>query len=113
MRKTKVLFLCNVNQLRSPTAEHIYKNNDDLEVKSAGTGIGATIPVSEELLSWADIVFVMEKKQRNRVQKKFPELYKSKKIICLYIPDEYERMDPILIRILEEKLSRYIGPIQN
>ena len=109
MEKKNVLFVCNVNRLRSPTAENIYKNDPDLEVRSAGVDRDATVPVTRALVEWADLIFVMEKSQRNRIHKQFPDLYDKKQIVCLYIPDEYDYMDPGLTRLLTAKLSKYIG----
>jgi predicted protein tyrosine phosphatase len=33
---------------------------------------------------------------------------KGKKMACLDIPDEYEHMDPILIRLLENGFARHV-----
>ncbi|MBI4451459.1 hypothetical protein HY642_05775 [Candidatus Woesearchaeota archaeon] len=62
----KVLFICNQNQHRSKTAEDLFK--DTFNTKSAG--LYNSTPVTEEQLSWADVVLVMEDEQRNR--KKIP-----------------------------------------
>ena len=48
--KQKLLFLCNQNRLRSPTAEAVFRENLTLEVKSASVDKDASIPVSRELL---------------------------------------------------------------
>lgn len=106
--KLKVLFICTANRLRSPTAETIFSGRPGLEVKSAGVGEEATVPVSVELLEWADLIFVMEKRQRNIIQSKFKEIYQRKRIICLYIPDDFEFMDPELISLLEERVTPYL-----
>lgn len=104
----KVLFLCDANRLRSPTAETIFSGHPRVEAKSAGVGKEATVPVSLELLEWADLVFVMEKRHRNIIQSKFKEIYQRKRIICLYIPDDFEFMDPELIELLEERVTPYL-----
>ena len=104
----KVLFVCDANRLRSPTAEAIFKSRPHLDVKSAGLAKQATVPVTIELLEWADVVFVMEKRQRNIIQSRFKEIYQRKRIICLYIPDDFEFMDPHLIELLKEKVTPYI-----
>src|SRR5712692_4567053 len=104
----KVLFVCDANRLRSPTAEAIFSGYPRIEVKSAGVGKVATVPVSLELLEWANLIFVMEKRQRNIIHSKFKETYQRKRIICLYIPDEYEFMDPDLIALLEAKVTPYL-----
>ena len=104
-----MLFICNENRLRSPIAQRLYSHRADIETRSAGINKTGVNPVTEELLDWADVVFVMERRQRNIIHKKWPELYENKSIVCLYIDDEYDYMDPVLIRILTEKLSKHLG----
>jgi len=107
--KKKVLFVCTQNRLRSPTAEHLYRSSADIDVRSAGISPSATVPVSKELLEWADVVYVFEKQQRNVIHKRFPELYEKKQIVCLYIPDEYDFMSPALVNLLKIKLVPLLG----
>ncbi len=61
-----------------------------------------------ELLEWADIIFVMEKRQRNIIHKKYKDIYDRKRIVCMYIPDDYDYMDPDLIQLLKERLPQYV-----
>ena len=69
----KILFICNQNKHRSKTAEDIFK--DSFEVKSAG--LYTEHPVTQERISWADLIVVMEDDQRK-------ELY-SKHLIIEYL----------------------------
>jgi predicted protein tyrosine phosphatase len=110
--KKKVLFICQENKLRSRTAEHMYKYTPGLEVRSAGISRDADVSVSRELMEWADIVFVMEKRHRNILHAMYPDLYDTKQIVCLYIPDIYDYNDPVLVSLLEERLRKYIGEPQ-
>jgi predicted protein tyrosine phosphatase len=104
-----VLFVCSQNKLRSPTAEQVFSTRRDLEVDSAGTNHDAVNPLTAELVAWADIIFVMEKVLRAKLQRKFRTSLKKARVICLDIPDDYEFMDPDLIRLLEARVSRYLG----
>lgn len=104
----RVLFVCSQNRLRSPTAEQIFSRRADIEVDSAGTNVDATQPLSVDLVQWADLIVVMEKTHRNKVQKKFRSALNGKRLICLDIPDEYEFMDADLVRLLEAKMSRHL-----
>jgi predicted protein tyrosine phosphatase len=63
--------------------------------------------LTKELLEWADIVFVMEKKQKEEIERRFPGQYRSKFIISLNIPDVYDFMDPELIVLLKERTKGY------
>ena len=103
-----VLFVCSENRLRSPTAEQVFSRRPDIEVASAGTNHDADNPLTSELVEWADIIFVMEKTHRNKLQKRFRASLKKARVICLDIPDEFEFMDPMLVRLLETRVSRYL-----
>ena len=103
-----VLFICTQNRLRSPTAEQVFADWPGLETQSAGLGNDANTPVSPELLAWADMIFVMEKTHRNKLTQKFRAHLNGKRVICLDIPDEFEYMDPFLIRLLKAKVPRFL-----
>ena len=103
-----VLFVCSQNRLRSPTAEQVFSKRADIEVDSAGTNNDADNPLTAELVEWADIIFVMEKAHRNKLQQRFRRHLKKARVICLDIPDEFEFMDPMLVRLLEAKVPRYL-----
>jgi predicted protein tyrosine phosphatase len=104
-----VLFVCSQNRLRSPTAEQVFSGRRDIEVASAGTNHDADNPLTHDLVAWADIIFVMEKMHRAKLQRKFKASLKKARIICLDIPDDYDFMDPDLVRLLEAKIPRYLG----
>lgn len=103
----RVLFICSQNRLRSPTAEQVFANRPGFEVASAGLNPEAETPVSSELLEWADVIFVMERAHRNKLAKNFRPFLKDKRIICLDIPDQFEYMDPALVRLLEAKAGPF------
>lgn len=103
-----ILFICSRNQWRSPTAEKIYKNINGLITKSAGTEPSARIKVSSKLIDWADKIFVMEKRHKQRLMENFRDDILSKEIIVLDIPDEYQYMDEELIDILKTSIDSYL-----
>jgi predicted protein tyrosine phosphatase len=105
----RVLFVCSQNRLRSPTAEQVFSGLPGIEVASAGLDARAAVPVSPELLAWADVIFVMEKSHRNKLARKFRTHLKSQRIVCLNIPDEFEYMDPRLVRLLKAVVPRHLG----
>lgn len=103
-----LLFVCSKNKLRSTTAEEVFSKYDGLNAIGCGTNSDAATPVSGDLIEWADIVFVMESSHRTKVAKKFRPLLKNTKLVCLDIPDNYNRMDPALIRLLKDRVSRHV-----
>jgi len=103
----RVLFICSQNRLRSPTAERVFSDRPGFEVASAGLNQEAGTPVCPELLEWSDVIFVMEKIHKSKLSKKFRPYLKAKRVICLDIPDEFEFMDPALVRLLEAKVGPF------
>lgn len=106
----RYLFVCSQNRLRSPTAEQIFANWPGIEVDSAGTNHDANNPLTAELVAWADVIVVMEKAHRNKLQRKFRKALNGQRVICLDIPDEYEFMDAGLVRLLQARMVRYLPP---
>jgi len=96
----KVLFICSLNIMRSPTAEAVFSEYPGIEASSAGTSADADNPVSADQIEWADVVVAMEEVHRLRLRKRFPDQLKGKKIVVLGIPDEYGYMNPELIDLL-------------
>lgn len=94
--------------MRSPTAEQVFSAWPGVETASAGLDKSACVPVSPELLEWADTIFVMERTHRTKLSRSFGPYLRSKRIICLNIPDEYEYMDERLVRLLKEAVPRHL-----
>jgi predicted protein tyrosine phosphatase len=103
-----VLFVCGKNRLRSPTAEQVFADWPDVETASAGTGYDADCRVSAELIAWADTVLVMESAHRAKIAAKFQPLLRGKRVAVLGIPDQYEYMAPELVRLLQQRVPRYL-----
>lgn len=106
---TNLLFVCSANRLRSPTAEQVFSTSPGIETDSAGLSNGADVLLSSEQLEWADIIFVMEKAHRNKLNRRFRSSLHGKRVICLDIPDDYEFMDPMLVRLLENRAGRFLS----
>jgi predicted protein tyrosine phosphatase len=104
-----LLFVCSRNQWRSPTAEAIYKNRQDLQAQSAGTEPSARIKLTAKRIAWADIIFVMEKRHKQRILDKFTEDIADRPIVVLDIPDEYTYMDPELVADISSKVDTYLN----
>lgn len=102
-----ILFVCSRNKWRSRTAETIFKTSVEHQVKSAGTEPSARVKVTAKMIEWADVVFAMEKKHKQRLTQNFPVVTSQKEIIVLGIPDEYQYMDEELVEILRSSTEGY------
>ncbi|NWF31486.1 phosphotyrosine protein phosphatase [Stenotrophomonas sp. SAM-B] len=99
-----VLFICSQNRLRSPTAEQVFADWPGIETASSGLKPDADVPVSPELLQWADLIVVMERAHRSRLASRFQRWLGGKRIVCLDIPDDYAFMAPALVALLQTKV---------
>jgi len=103
-----LLFICSRNQWRSPTGEAMFKNSREHRAKSAGTENGARVKVTENMLRWADLIIVMEKKHRKRLEERFAEALEGKTLIVLDIPDDYAYMDEELVQMIGAGIEPYL-----
>lgn len=109
MAKTKLLFICSSAVDRSPTAVGLFAESQTYIAKAAGTHTDATQLITQKLLNWADIVFVMsEGTNRHLSYLKEHFSVRGKKIYDLHIRDIYFRHDPRLVQLLKQRISKVI-----
>lgn len=109
--KRHLLFICSGNVNRSPTAESLFLNSKFYEAKSAGTDPNAVARVTQDLIDWADLVFVMSEKEDGHLTFVENNFSVNSKLVCdLDIPDSYDRDDPELIRLLGKKIEEFMLP---
>lgn len=108
-RKPRVLFVCRQNKVRSLTAEHLYRVRPDLEVRSAGTVTFAKNQLTEELMTWADAVFVFDDSQLEAMERRFGTKDFGKPVVCLGLPDTFDYKSQQLVLKLTAKLEPYLG----
>ena len=98
-----VLFVCSKNQWRSPTSEAVFRKDQNVSVRSAGTNRSAKKRLSVLDIHWADIILVMEEKHKSRIKADYRQALRNKKLYVLDIPDEYGFMDAELVEIIRMK----------
>ena len=109
-----ILFICSANIQRSKTAEDYFAEKyPHHNFDSAGTNAKichqeGTNYIDNDMLQWADIIYVMESKHRKKVL----EIARGKpfgKIVVLHIPDRFKYFQKELIEILVEKITIFTG----
>ena len=103
-----ILFICSRNQWRSPTAEKIYSKDPRINVRSVGTSPGAKRTVNAKDITWAELIFVMKHKHKDRLKAQYNKLLLHKKVIVLDIPDEYKYMDEELVGLIKASVEEYL-----
>lgn len=110
----KVLCVCSAGILRSATAAHVLAGEPyNCNTRNVGTAGYALIPVTEDLIQWADYIVCMEPEHEIYVRNKMIEWHYKKPIITLHIEDIYEYRNPELIELIKEKYSEKIKEIKN
>jgi len=94
---------------RSKTAQDLYQHDERYEVKSAGVAKFATEPLTDDLLLWADRVFVMEEGAHHQAIRCRFSWAQVPRIEVLDIEDKWPRGDPELEKLLTRRLKRYLG----
>ena len=111
--RERILFVCTANIDRSRTAEDLYRADERYEVRSAGVADFATVRLTQDLLLWADRVFVMNEREdqhRTRIKLKFP--FVDRPVADLDIEDLWPRGDPELVALILRRLRPHLGPPQ-
>lgn len=102
--KLKVLFVCSSNLDRSPTAESLFHNwNEIWQARSAGinSALGRR-RLTQAQVDWADLILVMEPIHSEYVQTHFK--CANKEIEVLNISNRFVNGDPKLINELKTKI---------
>lgn len=108
----RLLFVCSGGLLRSPTAAMIASKRG-YNARSCGSSVKiALIPISKNLILWADVVVFMNEENEDKVLRHLSETDKELrsiligKSICWNVEDIYNYGDDDLIWVLERKLDR-------
>ena len=108
---SRYLFVCSAGILRSPTAASV-ADSLGYNSRSCGSHNYALIPISVNLITWADKIFFMEENNYHETldtfygsgNEKTTELLKAKSVIW-DIEDIYDRNDPTLRNKVYELLK--------
>ncbi len=103
-KRLNVLIVCGRNKRRSRTGEYIFKNDLRFNIRSAGLSPKSERQIGEKDILWADIILVMENKQKRRVLSDFQHM-EIPMIEVLDISDDYEYLDEYLIEMLESRVN--------
>ena len=105
-----IFFLCTANLQRSKTAEELFRAaNNSHHYKSAGLSAkyvkkaNSTL-CTEEMLQWADQIYVFEQQHIERIKKHTGDVYLPK-MTNLNIPDNYQYFQRELVLLLLERVK--------
>jgi len=105
----RLLFVCTANSERSPTAEDLFRTSRRYEAASAGIHPAARRVVTQNLVDWADVIFVMSEEEDAHatiLERSFD--LSGTRVVDLGIPDMYPRGSETLKELLLGRLGRYL-----
>jgi len=107
----KIVFVCSVGMLRSPTAATI-GSKLGLNTRSCGSSTLALIPLSANLIRWADWIVFMKYENYKQSKKTFQETEfqddLEEKSLAWDVPDIYNYMDDGLVQMLETQIKEFL-----
>src|SRR5262245_57414572 len=107
----RILFICEGNLHRSPSAQRLYSNTPGIKARSAGLSPLARVQATDELIDWADVVIVMERRLVRLLRRRFGEALGDREVIDLDVPDDYQFMQPELLAVLRDRLEPVLGAL--
>lgn len=107
---TRLLFVCSVGMLRSPTAADV-ATGMGFNARSCGSDPVALIPLSANLIMWADEIVFMNRENYEQAIATFAHTgyeydIESKKRF-IHVDDDYDRDDPTLRTICWHALKEF------
>jgi len=100
----RVLTVCSAGILRSATAAHVLCQKPfNFNTRNVGTAPYALIPLTDDLILWADEVVCMENEHKVHVMNKMMDMDLYKPIFVLDIEDIYEYRNPKLVKLIKER----------
>lgn len=105
------LFVCSAGLLRSPTGAAV-ATDLGVNARSCGSSSYALIPLSVNLILWAEKIFFVNKENYMESLCNFESVgYDTnieEKSVVLDIPDIYHAFDPILVATFQEVLKEHL-----
>ena len=105
----RLLFVCSAGMLRSPTAANV-ATKSGYNARSCGSAPYALIPLSVNLIHWANKIYFMNEENSTQALEAFYgdretcDMLKSKMIVW-EIEDVHDFMDPTLVYKIENLLT--------
>lgn len=106
-KAVKALFVCSAGILRSATMANYYAKKG-WNTRAAGTHDYALVPLTANLIAWADHIYFVNEENYVVAQDNFknhPLIDRINTANVLDIPDMYEYNHPDLLKIIEQQME--------
>jgi predicted protein tyrosine phosphatase len=107
----KVLTVCSGGVLRSPTTATLLTQMFNYNCRSCGTEDYALVPISQQLIYWADIIVCAENYHAGVVDividNAYLETEPRPEVYTLNVPDDFDYMDSELQKMIVDKFREW------
>ncbi len=110
----RALFVCSAGLLRSATGASVANKHFHMNTRNCGSEYYALIPISVNLIHWANVIFFVNEDNFNSALRTFDldteilDQLRDKSVIW-DIPDQYDYNHPELVKIITSELDKYIN----
>ena len=104
----RVLFVCTMGLLRSATMATMAAVRG-INARTCGVNESALVPISENLVMWADAIVFADAGHKIEAMRMFPDWAAVRNGLVWSVPDVYDYMNPTLVRLLEPKFADLPG----
>lgn len=106
-----LLFMCARARNRSPTGAELFASfgHDTKAIAYDGAVASKTqADITIYYFNWADKIFVMEPYMYTFTFDLLKSMNRAIPVICLFIPDVYQKNNPALIQLLKERVNPFL-----
>lgn len=109
----RLLFVCSAGLLRSATAANLFAKRG-FNTRSCGSAPYALIPLSANLIAWADMIFFVKNENYEEALETFKDHINitfdlMNKAESLNIPDIYSYNEDELVKALEDQMAEFLN----
>lgn len=107
-RPARYLFVHRRSLLQLAPPELTLTAAPGTEIRTAVVDEGTSTEVPGEDCRWADLVFVMDKRMRQALHRRFKALGLPTRIVCLYLPEHHDPDDQAFLAMFRERVGMYL-----
>ena len=106
--RMKLLFVHARGGPVQPVPEEVLNGDPRVDVRTTSLGDDLLTAAEEELTLWADVIVVMEKRMRHILRRRLKLAGKTKRVVCLHLPEHHDLQDPAYLTLFRERIEVYL-----
>lgn len=108
-RAARLLFIHHQVGPPQPVPEEILREHSGLEVATLRIDDVMTAALPADVITQADLVFVMDKRTRSLIHRRCKALGVDRRFICLFLPEYHDLRDQAYLNLFRERVEVYLA----